>query len=667
MKRALVALIVACAPSAAVADEIPTVTLTGAGPTHDVPTHRSFFVVGDIAPIVTSAQAVVLRKGSPSMFGDDGPDCREVMSELHFDAKVHVSDDDERDERDDDDEDREPRLASGKHLASEVFPRADPDLRNDEILVSAPWQRVGDAPRYEVLVPHDPEFFATGYAYCMFVIESQRAQQLSDASLAALVDHVARDFVGCGDRSACGDDALSDLALRTVREMHGETALGGGVAAVRVAVSLKDAARAELTSSSSIVEARDHMQDQWSDDSVMQRFEPATWIDPATDPFARALVAALARTSALLPEVHTDKRGTSVDVWTPDGKLPVRAVQLLDDGRTVRVASSKAPGGDQARVLTTTTDALAVADDLTLYDLIELGRSRVRVDDEWVSLAALGERLSAVGLDWSTDDSTFLAAASAQLRRLADFVDEAAAEATCSHKTYATTEASLSREAVREALGEWLACQHIDTGALDARAHQLDELASADDSWRTTKDALVARAKRIATVTVTAPIDTRVAFTRPTWVFSYVTPFVGYAGLVRPDESFGLFYLGAQIHVDPNPVEDVLWRDGVTTKDLRRAVALELGVAPYGGSFGPEQRYSGFGGVPPVFLGLAIHVVPYTSFTFGGTILDHKNSSLPQEQPQATFTPYVGLTLQLNVPDLIRLAVMPGSDTSVVP
>jgi hypothetical protein len=356
-----------------------------------------------------------------------------------------------------------------------------------------------------------------------------------------------------------------------------------------------------------------------------------------------------------------------VEVWTADGKLPVRAVQMLDEGRGVRVASSRAPNGDQARVLATATDTLAVADGLTFYDLIELGRGHVRVDGHWLTLAALRERISAVGLDWSEDDSAFLAAAGAQLRRLADFVDDATANAKCTGKPAALGAAAMSREASANALGEWLACQQIDSAALDARAEQLDELTHADQGWRATKDGLVARAKRIATVTVTAPIETRVAFARPTWVFSYVTPFVGYAGVVRPDESFGLFYAGAQLHFDPNPVEDILWRDGVTPKDLRRALALELGVAPYGGSFGPEQRYSGLGGVPPVFIGMAIHIVPYTSFTIGGTILDHKNSSLPQEQAQAILTPYIGVTLQLNVPDLVRLAVTPSTDTSVVP
>ena len=51
-----------------------------------------------------------------------------------------------------------------------------------------------------------------------------------------------------------------------------------------------------------------------------------------------------------------------------------------------------------------------------------------------------------------------------------------------------------------------------------------------------------------------------------------------------------------------------------------RAVALELAVAPYGGSFGPEHRYGGLGALPPLFVGLAFHAIPYTSVTIGGAI-----------------------------------------------
>src|SRR5206468_3311630 len=107
---------------------------------------------------------------------------------------------------------------------------------------------------------------------------------------------------------------------------------------------------------------------------------PVVWADAASDPFAHATAAMLAHVAALLPQVRPARGGSSLALYTTDGRLEVRALQLLGDGRSIRVASSNAPRGDQARVLTATTDMLPVADGVTLYDLIQLGQGRVHVD-----------------------------------------------------------------------------------------------------------------------------------------------------------------------------------------------------------------------------------------------------------------------------------------------
>jgi hypothetical protein len=483
-----------------------------------------------------------------------------------------------------------------------------------------------------------------------------------------MLDKLARAYVGCGDKSSCDDDALADYETRAVRELASTRSgiAGSTIARTVAASSLKEAARAELASATGIVEARDHLQDRWNGEvKVLAPSAQTVWADVATDPFAHALATMLARSAALLPQVRAGRRGTEVALYTTDGKLAVGALQILDDGRSIRVASSKTPTGGQARVLTATTDTLAIGKDLVLYDLLQLGRGRIRVDKQWTTLAELGESLSALGLEgWGADDTAYLLAATEQMHRLVDFVDLATSSATCPQKALDSSESDHTSDGVRRHLGEWLVCQHVDASALEVMAEQLDELVHEDQSWKATRDKLFARSKRIVTLTTTAPLATRVTFGSRTWAFSYVTPIVGYAGIVRPDDSFGLFYVGAQVHLDPNPIGDVLWHDGVTTKDLRRSVALELGIAPRGSSFGPDHRYDGVAGLPPIFLGLAVHVLPYTSVTLGGTILDRRASSLTGEQPHAVFSPYIGLTLQLNVPDLLREASHPSSDTS---
>jgi hypothetical protein len=643
-------------------DAIPIVTLTDVGPDQEVPTDRAFYIVGDAPPTLRLAQVVIVRKGSASIFGDDGPSCRRVVAGLAVDSASSIATDD------DEEEDRaapvdRPKLDAGLHAAFEVFPHAAPEVRDAEVLVTAAWQRADDdTRRYEVLVPHETRFFSAGFAYCLIVVATDRAQQLDDAVIVDSIGDVAKKIVACGDKSSCQDEVLDDFETRVMRALTASRTLSSGDAHL-LAGKLKSAARDDLGSSTALIEARDHHDERWHRiTDVMTPMTSASWLDASRDPFARAVAAALARTGGLLPHVVASKKGTTVALYTTDGKLAVKALQLLDDGKSIRVASSQAPTGDQAHVLTATTDGLTVADGITIFDLVELGRGKLRVDKEWTTLAALGDRAANVGLDgWTGDDTTYVTAAAVRLRRLSDFVDSVTTNVPCSS---AIARNSADPDTERRALGEWLACQHADTDKLDSLAHLLDDLGRADEAWRATRDRLTARAKRVATVATTAPAPTRVSFTARTWLFSYVTPVVGYATVVRPDESFGLFYVGAQIHFDPNPAADIPWRDGVTTRDLRRAIALELAVAPYGSTFGPDSRYTGVGGVPPIFIGLAAHVVPYTALTIGGTIVDRRRSSIVEEQAHPVFAPYVGIAIQFNVPDLIRGASHPTTHTA---
>ncbi len=658
------------------ADSLPIVTLTELGPTQQIPTDRSFYIAGDIAPTVEAAQAIVVRKGSSSMFGDDGQSCRSVLLGLHLASAstADVADDDDDEETveiNDEGPVIRPRFQPGLHTAFEVFPSADSDVRDADVLVSAAWQRNGDAKRYQLLVPHDREMFSTGYNYCLFVVLTERVQEIDDQPLADQIDSIARNIVACGDKSSCQDEALDDFEARIARMLASSRSLAAGPAneTKTIAAQLKQAARESLGEATGIIEARDHIEDRWEADvGVATPMAHAMWADVSTDSFAHAVATLLARSGALLPQVRPAGKQSAISLFTPDGKLRVGALQILDDGRSIRVAESRAPSGAGARVLTATTDTLVLADGVTLYDLIQLGRRHVHVDKEWTTLKALGDRVSSLGLaTWTAEDTAYLAAATAQMKRLADYVDLVTGDATCDPGPIAATEDEETPKSVRRHLGEWLACQQVDGTTIEALAQQLDELVQQDQSWKATRDKLVARAKKIVTVTTTAPASSHVAFSSAPWVFSYVTPIVGYAGVLAPDASFGLFYLGAQIHLDPNPIDDVLWRDGVTPKDLRRALALELGVAPYGGSFGPDHRYSGPGTLPPLFFGIALHIVPYTSLTFGGSIVDRKRSTVAAEQASTIVAPYVGITVQLNLPDLLRVASHPSSDTEVTP
>ena len=630
------------------AGELPIITLGDNGPDQEVPTDRSFYVRGDVAAGTLHAQAIVVRRGSPSLFGDSGPSCGELIANLDLESSASAGGDDE-----DDEDDLEmiptPRYDAGVHRGFEIFPYATGSSRRAEVLVTAAWQRrSGDERQFNVLVPHDRNFFSAGYGYCLAVVTTEHEQTLDDVTLTTLIDGVASKIVACGDKTSCDEDALADYGTNVARALAAAGTMRRTPGKLSELSSLlTDAARSELGSATGIVEVIGHMSDRFFDKtSAMPPVTTGVWLDVATDPFAHAVAELLSHAGVLLPQI----RGTTTALYTADGKVSVRMLQLLEDGRSIRVAASMAPAGNQASVLNTTTDQLEIADDITLYDLIQLGERRLRVDQEWITLRSLGEGLAQIGRDqWTTQDTAFLANALAQLQRLSDFIDLSTSGVTCGPAA---------------TLDNWLACHKPDTAAIETMREQLAALVAADLEWRATREKLVARSRRIVTLTSTMPMPLRLSFESSTWVFSYVTPIVGYAGVLRPDETFGLFYVGAQIHLDPNPINEVPWRNGVTTKDLRRAIALELGVAPYRTSFGPDMRYDGPGELPALFVGAAVHVLPYTSLTLGAAIVERRNSTLREEQAHTVVSPYIGITIQLNVPDLIRQAMGPSTDTT---
>ncbi|MCX5745327.1 MAG: hypothetical protein NT062_22855, partial [Proteobacteria bacterium] len=412
MRRALLLTIAAipAIPGLARADEIPTITITEAGPDQEVPVGRSFDVAGAAAGATLAAQVVVVRKGESRLLGSDGPDCATLQRQLRIDATARSAADDG-----DDDADMPaapvdlPTLRVGRHRAFELFDRAEVGVRDAQVLVSTPWRRTSDTERqYRVPIPGDRSFFATGYGFCLFVVTSDHAQLADDHAITDAIDGLGKKLVDCADQASCDEDALDEYETRFARILARARGPvnGGNLLAAR----LKEAARVELGTATGLVEARDRFDDQWhANASVMQpATNPPVWLDPARDAFARALTALLARSAALLPQVTTK----GVTLYTTDGKLPVGAIQLLDDGRTIRVASSPAPGGN-SRVLDTTTDALQVADGIAVFDLVQLGLGKLRVDQgsqaTYLTFEQIGQRIASLGLDdWTADDAAFL-------------------------------------------------------------------------------------------------------------------------------------------------------------------------------------------------------------------------------------------------------------------
>ncbi|KYG08011.1 hypothetical protein BE21_26100 [Sorangium cellulosum] len=153
-------------------------------------------------------------------------------------------------------------------------------------------------------------------------------------------------------------------------------------------------------------------------------------------------------------------------------------------------------------------------------------------------------------------------------------------------------------------------------------------------------------------------VSARVALTKDTWIGHYVTPVIGGAVLMNAKDPFLVQYAGVQIFFWPNPADEPMWTNGAR-EDFLRFFSIEAGLGLATESFGPAGRYHGIAGgsLPPLFLGLGLQPLPYTSVSMGMAVLSAKQTTLPQESPAAFASLYLSASLQGNIPDLIAAAL----------
>jgi hypothetical protein len=140
--------------------------------------------------------------------------------------------------------------------------------------------------------------------------------------------------------------------------------------------------------------------------------------------------------------------------------------------------------------------------------------------------------------------------------------------------------------------------------------------------------------------------------TQETFFDNYVTPYLGRSILVKPGDDIGMTYAGVQVYLWPNDVREPMWSNGAS--DLRRLAGFEFGVGLLGDEFGEESRFSGLGPMPPLFVGAALHTLPYVTLSLGASLMERRRSALLPETSQFFASFYVGLTAQLNAVGIVR-------------
>jgi hypothetical protein len=328
-----------------------------------------------------------------------------------------------------------------------------------------------------------------------------------------------------------------------------------------------------------------------------------------------------------------------------DGKA-IDAIAL--DGHSLKVRLADANSEPREREVAVSLTELAVPPvGLTLNDWVLLARGRIQLDAEVTTLADLAKRAQAIELGpipdsemefWSKVSARFMSFDEA-IRRLDAIAGKVADSA----------EHQLARWLFSGAWGELVKRPPLPDGpgvavSLPGLATLTSETTIALRDWkpRTGDIKTIARETRLE-----AQAGTQVGMSQETWFFTYVTPTVGYA-TTRSD--FGIPLTGIQIYPFPNPIDVPMWTG---KDDWRRIFSLELGLSPRVNAFGPDDRYSGPGGLPPLYAGIGVQLLPYTVVSVGGLLAERRNSTLPEERAEVFVTGYFAGSVQINVPDLI--------------
>ena len=627
--------VIGCAATAvtAHADEIPTVTIKDAGPDQTFPTGKSFYVAGEAGARTTGVQVAIVKKGNAALIGNNPPACSALYDQIQPDkANSELFD-------------------AGIKQVRKVFPAASPDYGEHDVLLSSRWDvhKTSDPANYKVLVSEEGAFFGPGFSYCVYVLK--RTQQIDDTTLEAAIEKLEAYQVCAGQDDACRDrlvdmftEHVRDLARKTLVTDDGRPPPSCPLPAQPTApewlqkyCSLKQHAYTAASTALTLFDARKAARDTIGQAAGFNIV--GDWLDANSD-LGLAIVTALVRFGALLPLEQAKAR-------REQSSFVVGEVQLLDDGR-IRVAESRTPGREKQWILKeVSTKDLLVGEGVTLHDLVAASRGNLHLDDsargEPTShdLIELIDRVGVAPL--STADQQQLAAVAKRAWLLSTVVEGPGCSAEPG-----------TLRAVTCGVKAWFAAPARATALkrIANIAAQLQSLAVNKGDYDQQRKALTVTTGEVFTLGGPRTLPIHVEMDESAWLFAYVTPVIGYAQIASPDDWFSIPYIGAQVHWFPNPVNDPMWSHGLT--DIKRAIALELGVATKASNFGPDNRYRGVFGLPVPVAAIAVHLIPYTSISAGAAFLERRQTVLATEDPQFRLSFYIGLSVHANVPDLLK-------------
>lgn len=635
-------------PHSAAAAPYEKVELAPSGqPRGTLPLHQGTFITGKVTPQTSHVAIVFFRRvGGP--FGIETLDANDCKAIEPKDGTTSI-----------------PPPGYLKN-ASTVFENVP--VRS-KVFVSTTWARSeGESGEskdvFEVFV-RDDTFFRPGASYCMLVLEQAEKRTLP-AAVRAAITAVERAL----DRAASAAGASAEEQGSASKEVQSAIATLESVTNESIAI---DIANALINIPVSRPEAPpDPAFDRYA------RFD-------ASEPFAKVVLGLLAMRKDGAVHWTKDSGGAYV---TQDGKS-LLSVQVIDSGANVRL--EVAPSASNKKKETSTFESV----DLGLKDLVidpppgEAGQPQTKATSLLDLLDALEGRLpgspSAINAPplscaaWGQACMKTMSLESAQSRRAS--LDAVRAVLDRGRRTQA--------KSIYKTVYEWamVAFPNATThdgaapksepkpGTITRVTRAYEHLIDARVQW----DAMEQRLEEVkeTKIEVTSGKPTLVSIpsdlTQQTFVSSHVIPSTGLALLfprARADEPPSLaYYGGVQIYPWPNPVTDPQWsrcRRHQACPDALRLFALELALTTTATTTAttrvPANRglhgVNGSAAIP--LLGLALQPLPYLTGTLGMALTGERALGVEGERWKTVPVFYLGISVQANVPGIIR-SQMPNS------
>lgn len=568
---------------------------------------------------------------------------------------------------------------------------------------------------YKVLVS-EPSFFRPGATYCLFLYERHSISEQEKKLVPRLLIKHRKDRAACGEKggaeaarcASAADKGLIDSLNKLLSDAGRERAQE---VLFKVRTSLVNAAGVMSSFPDEIRASLDLR--VWKPPFKVREGESPAWspprdlLDVDADPMGR-LMAELLASKGHIHRGVTPQRSTGdvvngkkidcssdkdacrgrVAYTTRSGAVPIRYIRVRPGLDAFEVASDENPSRDERDEIPVAAGSLPIyGTGITLEDAIELARGRVKVGALYVRFNELYDTTIAPFIKKQEadleetgrlSDPLPIKDLSARFKTLRSAVSAACSGAEAARRLEKEKPAGASRTpapvpvlatdrlpfepAMAALTGLWLEGEALSECApyagpakdpLTSIAGALEGYIDATAAWRENESAMTVQITKISTEHPRrTPFFIQGRVTQETFFDNYVTPYLGRSMLIKPGDDIGMTYAGVQVYLWPNDVREPMWSNGAS--DLRRLAGFEFGVGLLGDDFGEENRFSGLGPLPPLFIGAALHTVPYVTLSLGASLMERRRSALLPESSQFFASFYVGVTAQLNAVGIVR-------------